>query len=541
MAVPALEELFADVPHLLSAGSSAARTDERLRRHVSSLRSLAGSVPALGRLADAVERLCQASAETGAVALLDLLVLLRQARAGVLSSGVSGELEVIPPSGPWRTAVPAEVVCAAAQALASRGRGRDEALRPLADRLDGADLRLLDGLLRQLDGSYADLADFVADRILPHYGRPILAELRAGYDPRGGAAQGRRLLAMAPIDADTGRVLALEGMKRGSPAVKLAALRALAVVDPEEARRAAIDILAGKANPRLKLLAVETLDRIRARDSEAVSVLVRAFAAGEFYVSHKAQSVLGSVGRPAVPALIGLLQGPDAEGRRKATWVLRGIGADADEAVPALVAALEDSADLYGVSIPRCAMAALAAVGPAAGAAVGRLNSFLESADPHIRFEAATALLKITGKTQRYLPVLIESLSSPDVHLRRDAAQALEEIGPPAEAAVPALIDIIKDRNENIRRYADGNMRHFAATALGRIGHNAEEVVPLLIRMVTESEWYVRHNAIRALGYFGPKARAALPVLREAARDRSRSLQEVVGPALAAIEGGPAG
>jgi HEAT repeat protein len=324
--------------------------------------------------------------------------------------------------------------------------------------------------------------------------------------------------------------------------VKLAALRALAVADPEEARRAAIEIFTDKANPRLKLLAVETLDRIRARDSESISVLVRALAAGEFYVSHKAQSVLGSVGRPAVPALIELLQGLDAEVRRRAIWALRDIGAEAVEAVPTLVVALDDPAALYGASIPHCAIIALAAVGPAASAAAGRLVSFLESDDPRTRFEAATALFKITGKTQRYLPVLIESLSSPDVHLRRDAAVALEEIGPPAEAAVPVLIDILKDRNENIRRYADGNMRHFAATALGRIGHNAEEVVPLLIQMVTESEWYVRHNAIRALGYFGPKARAALPVLREAARDRSRSLQEVIGPALAAIEGGgPAG
>jgi HEAT repeat protein len=484
----------------------------------------------LGRLADAVERVCRAPAEEAATAWLDLLVLLRQVRSGVMSNGMDGELEKIPPSGPWRTTAPAEMVCAAAQALVSKGRGRDEAIRPLADKADGADLRLLDGLLRQLDDSYADLADFVADHVLPHFGRPILEELRAGYDPRGGAAHGRRLLAMAHIDAGVGRELALEGIKQGSPAVRLAALRALAVVDPKEARRTAIEALAGKANPRLRLLAVETLERIKARDPETVSCLVQVLADKEFYGSHKAQTILGNIGRAAVPPLIKLLQGPDAEGRRKAIWALRGIGADAAEAVPTLITALDDSTVLYGASIPRCAMSTLAAIGPAARVAVPALTRFLDSDDPITHFEAVVALIKMTGKIRPHLPVLIEALSSSDIHLRWSAAQALEQIGPPAKVAVPTLIKVLKDR--------PGNVRHFAASALGRIGCNAEEVVPLLIPMVNEREWYIRHHAIRALGFFGPKARAALPVLREAAKDRSPYIQEVVSPALVAIESG---
>jgi HEAT repeat protein len=530
MAVPVLEELFANVPHWLAAGSSAAKSDARLRRHARSLRVLADSVPALGRLADAVERVCRASAEEAATAWLDLLVLFRQVRSGVMSSGMDGELERIPPSGPWHTTAPAEMICAAAQALASKGRGRDEAIRPLAEKADGADLRLLDGLLRQLNDSYADLADFIADRVLPHFGRPILAELRAGYDPRGGAAHGRRLLAITHIDSSVGQELALEGMKQGSPAVRLAALRALAVADPKAARRAAIEMLAGKANPRLRRLAVETLERVKVRDPEAASWLVQALADDDFYVSHRAQSLLESVGHAAVAALIALLQGPDAERRRKAIWALRGIGADAAEAVPALVAALEDSTVLYGASIPQCAMAALAAIGPAAQAALPALMRFLESDDPTTRFGAAKALIKITGKIRPYLPVLIEALSSSDIHLRLRAAEALEQIGPPAKAAGPTLIKVLKDK--------PGNVRHFAASALGRIGCNAEEVVPLLIPMVNEREWYIRHHAIRALGYFGPRARAALPILREAAKDRAQYIQEVVGPALAAIENG---
>jgi HEAT repeat protein len=525
-----IHALICDVPYLLAAGSSTAKGDARLRRHARSLRALADSVPALGRLADAVERVCRASAEEAATTWLDLLVLLRQVRSGVMSSGVDGELEKIPPSGPWHTTAPVEMVCAAAQALTSKGRGRDETIRPLADQPDGADLRLLDGLLRQLDDSYADLADFVADRVLPYFGRPILAEMGAGYDPRGGAAHGRRLLAMAHIDSSVGRELALEGMKQGSPAVRLAALRALAVVDPKEARCAAIDVLAGKANPRLKLRAVETLERIKAHDPETVSLLAQALADKDYWVSSKALSLLGSIGRTAVPALIAILQGPDAEGRRKAIWALRHIGVDAVEAVPALVAALEDSTVLYGAAIPQCAMAALAAIGPAAQAALPALMRFLESDDPTTRFEAAGTLIKITGKIRLYLPVLIEALSSSDIHLRWRAAEALEQIGPPAKAAGPTLIKVLKDKPSNVR--------HFAASALGRIGCNVEEVVPLLIPMVNEREWYIRHHAIRALGFFGPKARAALPILREVAKDRSQYIQEVVGPALTAIESG---
>ncbi len=533
MFVEPIYALMGDVQRLLAAGSASAAIDEGLRKHLSLLRPLGEHVPVLGRVADAVERLCHAPPEKAAMALLDLLVLLRQVLSGVLSSGVSGELEKISPSGPWRTTAPADVVGAAAQALSSKGSGRDQAVLPLADQPGRADLRLLDGFLRQLDDSYAALADFVAERILPHFGRPILAELQAHYDPRGGASQGRRLLAMAHIDARVGRKLALEGIRQGSPAVRWTALRVLAVVDSKEARRAAIEVLTGKDKPRLKLCAVETLERIKAFDAETIAVLVRALVDEDFSASHKAQSVLGTVGRAAVPALIELLQGPDPEGRRKAIWVLRAIGPEAVEAVPALIAALEDSTPLYGASIPRCAMSALAAIGPAAGVAVVPLTRFLDSSDPRLRFDAAEALLKITGECRQCLPVLIEALSSPNIHLRRDAALALEQIGPPAKAAVPALIAALKDRK--------GNIRHFAAAALGRIGYNAKEVVPLLIPMVNEQEWYIRFHAICALGYFGPKARAALPVLREAAKDRAQYVQKAIDPALASIEGcGPA-
>jgi hypothetical protein len=88
---------------------------------------------------------------------------------------------------------------------------------------------------------------------------------------------------------------------------------------------------------------------------------------------------------------------------------------------------------------------------------------------------------------------------------------------------------VLKDR--------PGNVCHFAAVALGRIGHNAAEVVPLLIDLVGSDRYYFRRDAVKALGLFGPKARAALPVLREVAKERSRYMQEVVGPALAAIQG----
>jgi HEAT repeat protein len=522
-----LTALAEDVRRLLRAGAAAAAGDEGLRRRLEALRPLAGRVPALAVLARSVQDVAEAAEP--AAALLELQARVRPARAALAESGVAGDLAPVPPSGPWRTPAAAAVLYAAAAALRQRGAKGHNALAALADSGGAGDLRLREPLLAALVNPYGATADLVAQRLLPPFGPALAPELRAGLNLPGKAADGRRLLALAQLDKRGGRELCRTALREGAPVVRAAALRGLAVAAPEEAEREAVAALSGPAPGSLKGAALDLLRERATAVEGAVPALVRLALLGDYRWEWRARQALARQGRAAVPALVKALQDPSPERRRDAIWVLMDIGPEAGEATEALVAALRDEAKLYSYRIGDCARAALARIGPPARAAVPALREELERGDAELRFHAAEALVKITGEVKRYLPALIEGLSSPDIGIRRDAAEALGQIGPAAKAAVPALIRVLKDR--------PGNVCHFAAVALGRIGHNAEEVVPFLIDLVGSDRYYYRRDAVEALGLFGPKARAALPILQEVAKERSRYMQEVVGPALAAIQG----
>lgn len=104
--------------------------------------------------------------------------------------------------------------------------------------------------------------------------------------------------------------------------------------------------------------------------------------------------------------------------------------------------------------MPNNAAATLGRIGPAARAAVGELTRRLETAAGPLRGTLAAALAKITGKADRVMPVLLESLADKDYETRRSALEAVEELGPAARAAVPLLRKIAQDKGDQLRLWA---------------------------------------------------------------------------------------
>src|SRR5207249_11755749 len=85
--------LAADLARLTAAGVGAAAT--AVRRHADTARQMARKVPALASLADALDR-----AGASPAALLDALVIAVRMRTALATAGISGDLELPPPSGP---------------------------------------------------------------------------------------------------------------------------------------------------------------------------------------------------------------------------------------------------------------------------------------------------------------------------------------------------------------------------------------------------------------------------------------------------------
>jgi HEAT repeat protein len=205
----------------------------------------------------------------------------------------------------------------------------------------------------------------------------------------------------------------------------------------------------------------------------------------------------------AVPSLPGALRWYDPNHMRK--WVTEALSRISPEAVPALVAVMEERDAFLWYRVKE----ALRWTGPSgAGAEAGPEESLVRT-EP-----AATASL----------PTLVKALGGEDAFQRQSAEVALGRIGAPA---VPALVEALEGK--------DDFPRHRAAEALGRIGSAAAAAVPALIQALGDREPLLRYRAAEALARMGPTAATAVPALIQALAVKDAILAPPAAEALGRI------
>jgi HEAT repeat protein len=122
------------------------------------------------------------------------------------------------------------------------------------------------------------------------------------------------------------------------------------------------------------------------------------------------------------------------------------------------------------------------------------------------------------------LATLIEGLKDRDVRQRRQAALLLRERGARAEAAAPALVAAFRDPDREVRIAAAG--------AVGKIGPTA---LDLLGPVLKDGDADARCSALEAIRHFGPKGKAAVPLVIGALKDRDYQVRTFASVALAGI------
>lgn len=131
----------------------------------------------------------------------------------------------------------------------------------------------------------------------------------------------------------------------------------------------------------------------------------------------------------------------------------------------------------------------------------------LKDLDYKYRESAVTALGFFVTKKKELIPILIATMKEDDsISVRYAAEDALAQAG---EEIVPTMIDLLKDKNSP-------NGRRGAMGVLGRFGPKSKAAVPILVEQLKEKEVDVRFHSIDALAHIGPDARAALPALVDA-------------------------
>jgi len=123
---------------------------------------------------------------------------------------------------------------------------------------------------------------------------------------------------------------------------------------------------------------------------------------------------------------------------------------------------------------------------------------------------------------------------------RAQAANDVGTFGPAARCAAPALLEALKRKDELLCSPA--------ASALARIQADPETAVPALIGSLLDRKGHGQPDVVDALGEYGPRAKAAVPLLVKLLRDRSskdliRAVPQAlkrIDPEAAARAGGPA-
>lgn len=190
--------------------------------------------------------------------------------------------------------------------------------------------------------------------------------------------------------------------------------------------------------------------------------------------------------------------------RLRAIKSLGRLGEAAAPALSTLAVALDD-AD------PKVREAAAAAIGQLGTSALATLSVMLAHPDKYVRRHAVWALGKLGPDAASMRHRLCLSLKDDDPRTASGAAQALGNLGELAGDSVPALAEAMRGSNVVLCR--------LAAKALSQIGRPA---LATLVSHLRHHDPFVRSEAAMALGWMGPMAAAAVPMLLEAVRAAER-------------------
>lgn len=235
MSIAALTQVYDEMRRLAIAGSVTAGGDFRLKKLLPPLVQAGSKAPVFAKVAEAVKAVVDGNEQSSATALLDLTTLVNAILYTQGETGAPGTLEPIETTdlGAGSAQVSARVLKPLLEALTSTGAGRLELIRDAHERGAFRDLRLVKPALEALDDAYGEIADFIADKVLPLYGKAIVPALRSRLDLKGRAGHARRLRLLHAFDPAGTRELVKQALDAGSKEVKVVAIECLGA-EPED-------------------------------------------------------------------------------------------------------------------------------------------------------------------------------------------------------------------------------------------------------------------------------------------------------------------
>lgn len=296
------------------------------------------------------------------------------------------------------------------------------------------------------------------------------------------------------VDAQTQESLR-QTMRSDNLMLAMVSTWALAQANPKDeqiATHAADLIVAGlkSDDPILQAAAARVLAESKISSDITAPALESALATASPEVVAHAVQAFAALGAKAVPRLTAALENEKL--RPYALKVISLIGADAAEAVPALIKVWDQSEGDMRAEV----QFALAAIGPAAAPAATKLVESLSSNNEQVKYSAMYALGRI-GEQARDAAYqdLVQLSNSDDQFTRITAVWAMVRLDPGrpevAETAVPLLTEALKSEREIVRIEA--------ASTLGELGKLASPALPALKKALEDPSPAVKEAAQAAI------------------------------------------
>src|ERR1051326_449890 len=269
MSLALIDESAKEVRRLSIAGSTLAVGDFRLKKLIAPLEQAGAKVPVFAQVAKAISDLVNGTEAESAGRLLNLSTLLNAILYTQGQTGAAGdfrELETFA-TNCTSTRTTARVLKPLIEALTSTGGGRYEIVKAACDRGAFNDLRLIDPAIQALGDNYPELADLVAEKILPPYGPGIVPRLKASLDLKGKKADARRLKLMHQLDSAGTLELCKTALEEGSAEVKAAAIVCLGKHED------CLPLVMDQANSKNKALRAAALEALAEHDRPEINAL----------------------------------------------------------------------------------------------------------------------------------------------------------------------------------------------------------------------------------------------------------------------------
>jgi len=279
MAKDTLKQLDISMDGMFFTGAQVARTNPNLSSSKHKLSPIASKIPAIRRVTEQVAKLEQADGKSAASELLDLALLLAQVRSAQASPEIpteSGDMMDLPPAAKIGSPLLPTELQTVVGALTNTGENRHRAMI-IADavlRGSARDLRILSLCVPALSDTH--IADVVETRLIPLMGHAVVPELRRELDIEKGRTLDQRILrCIVRIEGANAIDILHDAINRGGADIRSTAIEEFGNVAPREAEPIATILVEKDRSKEVKLAAIRAL--AHAQGDEALDVLIRAF------------------------------------------------------------------------------------------------------------------------------------------------------------------------------------------------------------------------------------------------------------------------